>query len=160
VTLRTPLLIVSVTLLLAPSECWRVRDLVLVNSSDHPVTIRLKLAQPYSGKTGRGCPEGFNRPALATAPDSADLDPGSKAWVSLDTASVRLANAEYDLQVTVPSRTAVHVDELFDAVSEHRSCVDILEIENGNRIERFLGDDILRAFKKRNDILWVYKISA
>ena len=152
---RIPLLIL-ITLPLAASSCFRVRDLVLVNSSDHPVTVRLKHAPPYSPKTDRGCSEGFSRPPLSIAPDSADLDPRSKAWVPLDTTAVHSENGAYDFQIIVPSRTAVFVDEM----SDHRACVGVLEIENGSHIDRFMGDDILRAFKKRSVSLWVYEIRA
>jgi hypothetical protein len=114
----------------------------------------MALAPKYSADQDRGCPEGVNRPALSIAPDSADLDPWSKAWKPVDTSTVRMKNGEFDLQMRVPPHTAVHIDQ----VADEWACVDVLEIESGSRTNLFVGRDIVNAFKKRSRSLWVYEI--
>ena len=149
-----PLLGFVLGLLLFPTDCYRVAQVAVVNPTNDTVTVRLDIARPDSSNRRMGC-DGFYRPPLAIAPDTADLGYRSDAWRVVDTASVRVPGQEYRLEMHLPPHMAAHVDQL---VEDRWRCVEALEVERRGGIDRLVGDDILKALKKRSRDLLVYEV--
>ena len=154
------LLALAIALIPAAATCSSISNYVILNGSDHPVTVSYLFLPRDSADPYCRCPEGFVFRKPVMWPDSAKLE---GYWSDPIAPLYKLNNKTGEIMISLPPHSALKVVDGgtggFNPNHPEWFDLQMLRIRRGDSILLELeGNDVLPAFRKTKRTLYLLRV--